>query len=99
MKFTPASDRILVKPSKKKDVSDGGIILTQVGDVLKQTPTRGKVVSLGSGKVLNNGEVLPFSVKVGDDVVFHKHSGIDLEIDKEHYLLMREDNIVAVLEE
>jgi chaperonin GroES len=96
MKIRPLHDRVLVKRIEPGDkTSAGGIIIP---DTAKEKPQEGEVMAVGSGKMLENGKVQPMNVKVGDRILFGKYSGTDVKIDEEEYLIMREDDILGVLE-
>ena len=96
MKIRPLHDRVLVKRIEPGDkTSVGGIIIP---DTAKEKPQEGEVMAVGSGKMLENGKVQPMNVKVGDRILFGKYSGTDVKIDDEEYLIMREDDILGVLE-
>ena len=97
MKVRPLHDRVLVKPYEEEEKkTKGGIIIP---DTAKEKPQRGKVVAVGEGRILENGQKVPLSVKVGDEVIFGKYAGTEIEIDEEKYLVMREEDIYAVIEE
>ena len=97
MKLRPLHDRVLVKPYEEEEKkTKGGIIIP---DTAKEKPQRGKVVAVGEGRILENGQRVPLSVKVGDEVIFGKYAGTEVEIDDEKYLVMREEDIYAVIEE
>jgi chaperonin GroES len=95
MKIRPLHDRVLVKRIEPKEEMRGGIIIP---DTAKEKPQEGEVVAVGDGKVLEDGKVLPMNVKAGDKILFGKYSGTDVKIDDEDYLIMREDDILGVLE-
>ena len=95
MKIRPLHDRILIKRLEEEDKSKGGIIIP---DTAKEKPIQGKVIAVGKGKILNNGDVVPPDVKKGDKVLFGKYAGTDVKIDGEEHLLMREDDILAVVQ-
>lgn len=96
MKIRPLHDRVLVKRIEPGDkTSAGGIIIP---DTAKEKPQEGEVMAVGSGKMLENGKVQPMNVNVGDRILFGKYSGTDVKIDDEEYLIMREDDILGVLE-
>lgn len=96
MKIRPLHDRVLVKRIEPGDkTSAGGIIIP---DTAKEKPQEGEVMAVGAGKMLENGNVQPMNVKVGDRILFGKYSGTDVKIDDEEYLIMREDDILGVLE-
>jgi chaperonin GroES len=93
MKLRPLHDRILVKRIEASEVVKGGIIIP---DTAKEKPQEGKVVAVGNGKILENGNRLAMSVKEGDTILFGKYSGTEVKIDGEEYLIMREDDVLAV---
>ena len=96
MKIRPLHDRVLVKRIEPGDTtSPGGIIIP---DTAKEKPQEGEVVAVGAGKLLESGAVQPMNVRVGDRILFGKYSGTDVKIDEEDYLIMREDDILGVLE-
>ena len=95
MKIRPLHDRILIKRLEEEDKSTGGIIIP---DTAKEKPIQGKVIAVGKGKILNNGDVIPPDVKKGDKVLFGKYAGTEVKIDGEEHLLMREDDILAVVQ-
>ena len=95
MKIRPLHDRILIKRLEEEDKSKGGIIIP---DTAKEKPIQGKVIAVGKGKILNNGDVVPPDVKKGDKVLFGKYAGTEVKIDGEEHLLMREDDILAVVQ-
>jgi chaperonin GroES len=95
MKFRPLHDRILVKRLDQEAKSKGGIIIP---DTAKEKPQEGKVVAVGKGKVNDDGKITPLDVKAGDRILFGKYSGTEVKIDGEDFLIMREDDILGVLE-
>jgi len=95
MKIKPLHDRIIVKRMEEEEKTKGGIIIP---DTAKEKPIQGKVIAVGKGKVLDNGKVLEPSVKEGDMVLFGKYSGTDIKIDGEEHLILREDDILAIIE-
>ncbi|OGD72429.1 MAG: co-chaperone GroES [Candidatus Coatesbacteria bacterium RBG_13_66_14] len=96
MKFKPLGDRILVKRLEDEtEKTTGGIIIP---DTAKEKPQRGKVVSLGEGKRTEEGNLLPMRLKKGQEVLFGKYSGNEVKIDGEEYIIMREDDILGVIE-
>ena len=95
MKIRPLHDRILIKRLEEEDKSKGGIIIP---DTAKEKPIQGKVIAVGKGKILNNGDVIPPDVKKGDKVLFGKYAGTEVKINGEEHLLMREDDILAVVQ-
>lgn len=96
MKIRPLHDRVLIKRLEEEEKRKGGIIIP---DTAKEKPMQGKVIAVGKGKTLENGEVLPPDVKQGDKVLFGKYAGTEVKIDGEEHLLMREDDILAVVQE
>jgi chaperonin GroES len=95
MKVRPLQDRVIVKRVEEEEVTKGGIIIP---DTAKEKPIEGKVVAVGKGKVTEDGKKLPLEVKKGDRVLFGKYAGTEIQIDGEESLIMREDDIVAVIE-
>lgn len=95
MKLRPLHDRVLVKRLEQKEMVKGGIIIP---DTAKEKPQEGEVVAVGDGKVSEDGNVRPMNVKVGDKILFGKYAGTDVKIDDEEYIIMREDDILGVLE-
>ena len=96
MKIRPLSDRVLVKRIEKENVSKGGIIIP---DTAKEKPMEAKVVAVGTGKVLEDGTVRALAVHVGDTILFAKYSGTEVKIDNEEHLILREDDIIGVIED
>ncbi len=95
MKIRPLHDRVLVKRVEEQEVHRGGIIIP---DTAKEKPQEGKVVAVGDGKVLENGKRVPLDVKAGDRVLFGKYSGSEVKIEDEDYLILKEEEILGVLE-
>ena len=96
MKIRPLHDRVLVKRIDLGDkTSAGGIIIP---DTVKEKPQEGEVVAVGPGKMLEDGKVQPMNVKAGDKILFGKYAGTEVKLDDEDYLIMREDDILGVLE-
>jgi chaperonin GroES len=95
MKIRPLHDRILVKRVEEGEVKKGGIIIP---DSAKEKPQQGKVIAAGLGKVKDDGTRQPLDVKDGDTILFGKYSGQEIKIDGEDYLIMREDEVLAVLD-
>ena len=91
----PLHDRIVVKRLEEDQVSPGGIVIP---DAAKEKPVKGEVVAIGNGKPLDNGEVRKLEVKVGDKVLFGKYAGNEIKLDGTDYLVLREDDVIAVLE-
>jgi chaperonin GroES len=95
MKVKPLQDRVIVKRVEEEEKTKGGIIIP---DTAKEKPQEGKVVSVGAGKVSDKGERIALEVKAGDRVLFGKYSGNEITIDGEEHLIMREDDIIAIIE-
>src|SRR5690606_17422979 len=96
MQLRPLGDRVVVQPIEREERTQGGIYLP---DTAKEKPQEGKVVAVGSGKLLQNGERAPVSVKVGERVLFPTYAGTEVKIDGTEYLIMNENEILAVVEE
>jgi chaperonin GroES len=96
MKIRPLHDRILVQRLEEEEQTRGGIIIP---DSAKEKPIEGKVVAVGNGKVMENGEVKPLDVKEGDKVLYGKYAGTEVKIGGEEYLIMREDDILGIIED
>ena len=94
MKIRPLADRIVVLRTKEEEKTKGGIIIP---DTAKEKPVEGTVVAVGAGKVLKDGKVRPLDVKAGEVVLFGKYSGTEVKIDGEEHVLLREDDILAVI--
>ena len=95
MKLRPLHDRILVKRVEEETKTAGGLFIPETA---KEKPQRGEVVAAGNGKKTEDGKVLPLDVKVGDKVLFGKYSGTEVKVDGDDFLMMREDDILAVVE-
>jgi len=95
MKIRPLHDRILVKRIEEEEERRGGIIIP---DTAKEKPQQAKVIAVGDGKILENGKRVPLDVKAGDRVLFAKYSGSEVQIEGEEYLILREEDILGVLE-
>lgn len=95
MKLRPLHDRVIVKRMEEETKSPGGIVIP---DTATEKPSRGEVIAVGKGKILESGEVRAPDVKKGDKVLFGKYSGTEVKIDGEEYLVMREEDVMAVLE-
>ena len=95
MKIRPLHDRVLVKRIAEEEMSAGGIIIP---DSAKEKPAEGKIVAVGNGKVLEDGSVRKLDVKKGDTILFGKYSGTEVKIDGTEHLIMREDDILGVIE-
>ena len=94
MKVRPLHDRLLVRRIEEKETVKGGIIIP---DTAKEKPQEGEVLAVGNGKILDNGTKLALDVKVGDKILFGKYSGTDIKIDGEEVLILREDEVLAVI--
>jgi len=95
MNVRPLYDRIVVKRIEEKETVQGGIIIP---DSAKEKPQEGEVVAVGKGKRLEDGKVIPLDVKVGDRILFGKYSGNEIKLDNEEFLIMREDEVLGILE-
>ncbi|MCK5564404.1 MAG: co-chaperone GroES [Planctomycetes bacterium] len=95
MKLKPLDDRVVIKPNEAEEVTAGGIVLP---DSAKEKPLMGKIVSVGSGKLLENGTRAKLSVKKNDIVLFGKYGGSDVEVDGVEYKIMRESEILGIVE-
>jgi chaperonin GroES len=94
MKVKPLHDRVIVKRIEEEEKTKGGIIIP---DTAKEKPIQGRVIAAGKGKVTDDGKVLPLEVKEGDKVLFGKYAGTEVKIDGEEHLIMREDDILAII--
>ncbi len=95
MSLRPLSDRILVERVKEDEKTKGGIIIP---DTAKEKPAEGKIVAAGNGRMGEDGKLLPMDVKVGDSVLFSKYGGTDVKIDGIDYLILRQDDILGIIE-
>ena len=95
MKIRPLHDRVIVKRMEEERTSPGGIVIP---DSATEKPIKGKVVAVGNGKILESGEVRKLDLKKGDTVLFGKYSGTEVKVDGEELLVMKEDDVMAVLE-
>jgi len=95
MAIRPLHDRVLIKRVEEEQKTKGGIIIP---DSAKEKPAEGKVIAVGNGRVLEDGKVRPLDVKAGDRVLFGKYSGTEVKVDGEEHLILREDDILVVLE-
>ncbi|NQU16332.1 MAG: co-chaperone GroES [Desulfobacteraceae bacterium] len=94
MKVKPLHDRVIVKRVEEEEKTKGGIIIP---DTAKEKPVEGKIVAVGDGKVQEDGTKTPLEVKAGDRVLFGKYAGTEIQIDGEEHLIMKEDDIIAIL--
>jgi len=95
MKIRPLHDRILVERLEEKEVMKGGIIIP---DTAKEKPQEAKVIAVGNGKVTDDGKKIPLDVKAGDRILFGKYSGSEVKVEDKEYLILREEDILAVLD-
>lgn len=95
MKIRPLQDRVIVKRVEEEEKTKGGIIIP---DTAKEKPQEGEIIAVGPGKVTDEGKKIPMEVKVGDRVLFGKYSGSEIKIDGEEHLIMREDDILGIIE-
>jgi chaperonin GroES len=94
MNVRPLHDRLIIKRIEETETVRGGIIIP---DTAKEKPQEGKVLAVGNGKILENGTKVPLDVKVGDKILFGKYSGTDIKIDGEEVLILREDEVLAIV--
>ena len=94
-KLRPLGDRVVIQPSAREEMTKSGIVLP---DTAKEKPRRGKVLSVGEGKRLDNGERAPVNVRKGDEVIFASYAGTEIKLDGEELMIMSEDDILAVVE-
>ena len=95
MKIRPLHDRVIVKREDEERKSPGGIVIP---DTAAEKPVRGKIVAVGKGKILENGQVRPLDLKVGDKILFGKYGGTEVKVDGDELLVMREEDVMAVIE-
>ncbi|MBA3581045.1 MAG: co-chaperone GroES [Gammaproteobacteria bacterium] len=95
MKIRPLHDRVIIKRTEEERTSPGGIVIP---DSAAEKPIKGEVLAVGNGKILENGEIRRLDLKVGDKVLFGKYSGTEVKVDGQEVLVMREDDIMAVIE-
>jgi chaperonin GroES len=95
MALRPLHDRVIIKRLEEEKMSAGGIVIP---DTAAEKPIRGEVIAAGNGKILEDGKVRPIAVKKGDKVLFGKYSGTEVKVDGEEHLILREDDILVVLE-
>ncbi len=94
VKFTPLHDRILVRRVEEAETTRGGIIIP---DTAKDKPQEGEVISVGKGKVNEDGKVFPLAVKDGDRILFGKYSGTEIKLDGEDFIIMKEDEVLGII--
>jgi len=95
MQIRPLHDRLIVKRLEEEEKTKGGIIIP---DTAKEKPIEGRVISVGEGRIKKDGTKIPMEVKKGDRILFAKYAGTEVKIDGEEYLMMREDEVLAVIE-
>lgn len=95
MKIRPLHDRVVIKRMEEERTSPGGIVIP---DTAAEKPIKGEVVAVGKGKILESGEIRPLDLKAGDRVLFGKYSGTEVKVEGEDFLVMREDDVMAVIE-
>ncbi|HBF12513.1 MAG TPA: co-chaperone GroES [Deltaproteobacteria bacterium] len=95
LKVRPLHDRLIVKRLNEEEKTKGGIIIP---DSAKEKPQEGEVLAVGNGKVLEDGKKVPLDIKVGDRILFSKYSGNEIKVDGEEYLILREDDVQAIVE-
>ena len=95
MKIRPLHDRVIVKRLESETKSAGGIVIP---DSAAEKPVQGKIVAVGKGKILEGGEIRPLDVKVGDKILFGKYSGTEVKVDGDDLVVMREEDVMAVIE-
>ena len=95
MNISPLQDRVVIKRMEEERTSPGGIVIP---DTATEKPIKGQVVAVGKGKLLENGEIRPLDLKAGDKVLFGKYSGTEVKVEGDELLVMREDDVMAVIE-
>jgi len=95
MKIRPLQDRVIVKRLEEEEKTKGGIIIP---DTAKEKPQEGKIIAVGKGKMTDDGKVIPLDVKAGDRILFGKYSGTEIKIEGEEHLIMREEDILGIIE-
>jgi len=96
MKVRPLHDRLIVKRSEEEEKTKRGIIIP---DTAKEKPIEGKVIAVGKGKIKEDGTIIPMEVKKGDRILFAKYAGAEVKIDSEEHLIMKEDDVLAIIEQ
>ncbi|MGC8867439.1 MAG: co-chaperone GroES [Elusimicrobiales bacterium] len=94
LNITPLADRVIIKPLEQKEVKKGGIIIP---DTAKEKPQEGEVVAVGKGRTTEDGKLIAMEVKVGNRVLYGKYAGTEIKINDEDYLIMREEDILAII--
>jgi chaperonin GroES len=95
MKIRPLQDRLIVKRVEEEEKTKGGIIIP---DSAKEKPLEGKVIAVGNGKILEDGKVRPLDIKVNDRILFGKYAGTEIKIDGEEHLMLREEDVLGIIE-
>ena len=95
MKVKPLHDRVIVKRIEEEEKTKGGIIIP---DTAKEKPVEGKIIAVGEGKLSDDGKRIPMDIKAGDRILFGKYAGTEIQIEGEEHLIMREDDIIAIVE-
>ncbi|RKZ32226.1 co-chaperone GroES [bacterium] len=95
MQFKPLYDRVIVRPLEEKEVKKGGIIIP---DTAKERPQEGEIIEVGEGKLTEDGKLIPLKVKKGDRVLFSKYAGTEIQVEEKEYLIMRESDVLAIIE-
>jgi chaperonin GroES len=95
MNIRPLQDRVIVQRLEEEEKTKGGIIIP---DTAKEKPMEGKIIAVGKGKIRDDGKLSPLDIKVGEKVLFSKYAGTEIKIEGEEYLIMREDDILGVIE-
>lgn len=96
MKVRPLGDRVLVKRLEEESKTKGGIIIPETA---KEKPQQGKIVAVGNGRTTEDGKVVPLNVKVGEKILFQKYAGSDIKIEGDEYLILREEEIIGIIED
>jgi chaperonin GroES len=96
MNLKPLNDHLIVKPLSREAVTKSGIFLPETAD--KERPEQGEVIAIGTGRLLENGNLVPMSVKVGDKIVFKKYSPDEIKIDNQDFLVLRDGDVIAIIE-
>ena len=95
-KVRPLNDNVVVKPTKENEITKAGIVLPDTID--KERPEKGEIIAIGEGKLLDNGQRAPMSVKIGDKVMFKKYSPDEIKIDDQEYLIVSQNDILAIID-
>jgi chaperonin GroES len=95
MALKPLGDRLIVKPTEAEEKTAGGIVLP---DTAKEKPQQGEVIAVGSGKLLDNGKVVPMEVKIGDIIYYAKYGGTDVKLAGDEFVILRQDDVLAIVE-